>query len=165
MKTFITAPIAVFLSICLNGLQAQTTQVKLNQVELIKQYISNWKGEVGKDTTAFWDIKLNGTVLECNFKYVTKDKIVMEGKQLWEYDKKVDKFILSSITNGMDTGTSVLWFTSKNKSIIIPFSDISNPEKATFRLEMEFKSPVIFIQKTIVNNNLVKTFTFDRVKN
>ncbi len=165
MKTFLTTPIAVFLSICLNGLQAQTTQVKLNQVELIKQYISNWKGEVGKDTTAFWDIKLNGTVLECNFKYVTKDKIVMEGKQLWGYDKKVDKFILSSITNGMDTGTSAFWFTSKNKSIIIPFSDISNPEKATFRLEMEFKSPVIFIQKTIVNNNLVKTFTFDRVKN
>jgi hypothetical protein len=165
MKTFLTTTIAVFLSICLNGLKAQTTQVKLNQVELIKQYISNWKGEVGKDTTAFWDIKFNGTVLECNFKYLTKDKIVMEGKQLWGYDKKVDKFILSSTTNGMDTGTSAFWFTSKNKSIIIPFSDISNPEKATFRLEMEFKSPDIFIQKTIVNNNLVKTFTFDRVKN
>jgi hypothetical protein len=161
----IITTIAVFLSICLNGLQAQTTLPKLNQVELIKQFISNWKGEVGKDTTAFWEIKSNGTGLECNYRYVTKDRMIMEGKQLWVYDKKVDKFILSSATNGMDAGTSGLWFTSKNKCIIIAFRDISNPEKASFKMETEFKSPDMFIQKTIVNNNILKTVTYNRVKN
>ena len=161
----IITTIAVFLSICLNGLQAQTTSTNLNQVELIKQFISNWKGEVGKDTTAYWEIKSNGTGLECNFRYVTKDKMIMEGKQLWAYDKKVDKFILSSATAGMDAGTSGLWFTSKNKCIIIAFSDISNPEKASFKMETEFKSPDIFTQKTIVNNNILKTVTYNRVKN
>jgi len=171
MKTFLTTSIAVFLSICLNALQAQTPQTKLNQVELMKQFVNNWKGEIGKDTTAFWDIKFNGTGLECNFKYVTKGNTVMEGKQLWEYDKKIDKFILSSFTNGTDTRTSTngadtwasgFWFTSKNKSIIIPFDNISNPEKAPYKLEMEFKSPDMFIQKTIVNNNIVKTDTYTR---
>lgn len=164
-KICLTAIISVSILICSNRLQAQTTLTNLNQVELIKQFVSNWKGEIGKDTIAFWEIKSNGTGLECNYKYVTKDKMVMEGKQLWVYDKKVDKFILSSATNGMDSWISGFWFTSKNKSIIVPFSDISNPEKAPFILEMEFKSPDMFIQKTVVNNNTVKTDTYNRVKN
>jgi hypothetical protein len=164
-KICLTAIISVSLLIWSNRLQAQTTLTNLNQVELMKQFTGNWKGDAGKDTTAFWDIKSSGTKLECNFKYVTKDKMIMEGKQLWEYDKKVDKFILSSATNGMDAGTSGLWFTSKNKCLIIAFSDISNPEKASFKMETEFKSPDMFIQKTILNNNLVKTVTFNRVKN
>jgi hypothetical protein len=157
--------ISVSLLIWSDRMPAQNTDTKLNQVELIKQFISNWKGEAGKDTTAFWEIKSNGAGLECNFKYVTKDKIIMEGKQLWSYDKKVDKFILSTETNGMDSGSLGLWFTSKNKCIIIPSSDISNPSNAAFKLETEFKSPDIFIQKTITNNNIVKTATYNRVKN
>lgn len=165
MKPHLTISFAVFLSISLNELQAQTTQTNLNQFELIKQFIGNWKGEVGKDTTAFWDIKSSGTGLECNFKYFTNGKLVMEGKQLWGYDKKVDKFNLSSATNGMDTGMYGFWFTSKNKSIIIESSYISDPEKAPFRLEMEFKSPDMFIQKMIVNNRIVKPIIFTRTKN
>jgi len=164
-KNYLTAIISVSLLIWSGKLQAQTTLTKLDQVELMKQFASNWKGEVGKDTTVFWDIKSNGTALECNYKYVTKDKMIFEGKQLWDYDKKVDKFILSSMTNGMDSGTSAFWFTSKYKSIIIPLSDISNPEKAAFKLDTEFKSPDMFIQKTIVNNNIVKIVTYNRVKN
>ena len=164
-KICLSVVISVSLLIGSNRLQAQDTGTKLNQVELIKQFASNWRGEIGKDTTAFWEIKSNGSGLECNYRYVAKDKMVMEGKQLWVYDKKVDKFMLSSATNGMDSWISGFWFTSKNKSIIVPFSYISNPEKAPFILEMEFKSPEMFIQKTIVNNSIVKTDTYNRVKN
>jgi hypothetical protein len=162
-KIYLSAIISVSLLSWSDRLQAQTTLTKLNQVELMKQFISSWKGEVGKDTTALWEIKSNGTALECNFKFVTKDKMIMEGKQLWEYDKKADKFILSSM-NGMDPGSSAFWFTSKTKSIIIPSGNISNPEKAPFILETEFKSPDIFIQKTKVNNKILKTVTYNRVK-
>jgi hypothetical protein len=164
-KICLTAIISVSLLIWSNRLQAQTTLTNLNQVELMKQFTGNWKGEAGKDTTAFWDIKSSGTKLECNFKYVTKDKMIMEGKQLWEYDKKVDKFILSSMTGGMDSGSSAFWFTSKTKTLIIPVSDISDPGKAPFKLETEFKSPDTFIQKTMVNNNFIKTVPYNRVKN
>lgn len=164
-KIYLTAIISVSLIVWSNRLQAQETGTKLNQVDLIKRFISNWNGEVGKDTTAFWEIKSNGTGLECNFKYVTKDKTIFEGKQLWTYDKKVDKFILSSLTNGMDSGSSSLWFTSNNKCIIISYSDTSNPEKASFKMETEFKSPDMFVQNTIVNNKIIKTFSFYRVKN
>ena len=165
MKTFcLTATIAVFLLICSNGLQAQTTQTKLNQGELMKQFIGSWKSEFDKDTTEFWDAKSYGTGLECNFKYITKEKMVLEGKQLWGYDKKVDKFILSSMVRGMDIGINGVWFTSKNKYVVIPFSDISNPEKASSKWEGEFKSPDMFLETTIVNNKSVRTNTYTRVK-
>jgi len=163
-KIYITAMISVSLLILSDRMEAQAG-TKLNQVELIKLFISNWSGEVCKDTTAFWEIKSNGTGLECHFKYVTKDKMIMEGNQLWTYDQKVDKFILTSGTEGMDSGSSALWFTSKNKCLITSFRDMSDPGKASFQLETEFKSPEMFVQKMIVSNKIIKTTAYNRVKN
>jgi hypothetical protein len=164
-KIYLAIIISVSLLMWSNRLQAQVTGTKLNQTELSKQFAGNWKVETGQDTTAFWEIKSSATGFNCDFKYVTKDKMVFEGKQVWEYDQKTDKFILSSMTEGMGPGSSALWFTSKNRSILIMINDISNPENAPFKLEMEFKSPDIFIQRTIQNNNIVKTVTFNRLKN
>jgi hypothetical protein len=164
-KIYFTAIITVSFLIWSDRLQAQGTGTKLNQVELIKQFAGNWKAETGKDTTAFWEIKSDGTGLDCDFKYITKGKMIFEGKQVWDYDQKTDKFILSSGTDGMEAGSSTLWFTSKNKSVIIMNSEISNPETATFKLEMEFKSPDLFLQKSILNNNIINTVTFNRLKN
>jgi hypothetical protein len=43
MKTFCKAiMISVFLLLCPNGIQAQATDAKLNQVELMKQFIGTW---------------------------------------------------------------------------------------------------------------------------
>lgn len=137
----------------------------LNQVELMKQYIGNWKCEIAKDTIEYSDIKSYGTGLEGNFKYVTKDKIFLEGKQLYGYDKKMDKFILSLLIKGMDIGMGEMWFTSKNICVVFPYSDISNLEKAPYKVELEFKSPDVMLFKTIANNNIIKTDTYFRVKN
>jgi hypothetical protein len=163
-KICLTISIAVFLLVLLNGLQAQTNQTNLNQTELIKQFIGSWKGEIAKDTTEFWDAKPYGTGLECNFKLVTKEKIIMEGKDFFGYDKKADKFIMAIIIKSMDIGLYATWFLSKSKYIIILHGDISNPEKASSKWEGEFKSPDMFIENTIVNNKIVKTVTYTRVK-
>jgi hypothetical protein len=136
----------------------------LNQVELIKQFAGTWKAEVGKDTTEFFDAKSYGAGLYADFKYVTKGKIVLEGKQLWGYDKKVDKFIISVVVKGMDMQIAEVRFTSKNICEIIPFSDIFNLRKESYKLESEFKSPDIQLYKTIINNNIIKTDTYTRVK-
>ncbi len=62
MKKFcLTISIAVFLLICTNELQAQTTQTKLNQVELMKQLEGSWTGEIGKDTIDNYNFKPVGT--------------------------------------------------------------------------------------------------------
>jgi hypothetical protein len=138
---------------------------ELNQVELHKYFIGYWKIDVAKDTTVFWDVKSYGTGLEGYFKCVTKGKIFMEGKQIWGYDKSIDKFIMSDMVKGMDNVIYSTWFTSKNTNEMVLLKDISNPEKAPLKREVEIKSPDMFLNKTIVNNNIVKTDTYIRVKN
>jgi hypothetical protein len=137
---------------------------ELNQVELMKQNIGTWKGDVGKDTTAIWDAKSFGTGLEGNMKYVTKGKIVFEGKSLYGYDKNVDKFIVAGLTKGEDIGIYALWFTSKSKYELVPYGDILNPERESFKLMGEFKSPDMIVETAIINNKPVKTETWTRVK-
>ncbi|HEY5123991.1 MAG TPA: hypothetical protein VIK14_09675 [Ignavibacteria bacterium] len=163
-KICFTTMIAVVLLLCTNGLQAQTTQTKLDQVELMKQFIGYWKCDIAKDTTRFWDVKSYGTGLECSLKVVTRGKVVMEAKRLWGYDKRVDKYIGLELTKGMDMKIYAQWFTSNYKGVAILYSDISNPEMASIKGEAEFKSPDIYIITSIVNNKPVKTETYTRVK-
>jgi hypothetical protein len=141
------------------------TSKELNQVELMKQMIGSWQGDIAKDTTFFAECKSYGTTgLEWTYKNVTKGKIVKEGKQFWGYDKKVDKLIFSSMDKGGDIGMYASWFLSKNKYIYLPYSDISNPETASFKIEGEIKSPDIVVETMIVNNKPVRTDTYTRVK-
>lgn len=163
-KIRITITIALFLLICLNGLQAQTTRTKLNQAELMKQFTGSWKCDVAKDTTAFWDFKSFGTGLECYIKYVTKGKIIKEVKQLYGYDKRIDKFIAANMIKGMDIEIFVIWFISNKNYEIIKYSDISNPEKVSSKIEGEIKSFDMLIVTNIINNKSVNTLTYIRVK-
>jgi hypothetical protein len=165
MKTFcLTAMVVACLLIYTNGIQAQSTQTKLNQVELMKQFVGYWKCDIAKDTTRFWDVKSYGTGFECSLKVVTKGKVSMEAKRLWGYDTRIDKYIGLEITKGMDMRIYAQWFTSNNKGEAISYSDISNPEMASFRGEAEFKSPDMYIITTIVNNKSIKIDTLTRIR-
>ena len=141
------------------------TSKELNQVELMKQMIGSWQGDIAKDTTYFAECKSYGTTgLEWSYKTVTKGKIIMEGKQFWGYDRIVDKLIFSSMEKGGDIGMYASWFLSKNKYLYLPYSDISNPETASFKIEGEIKSPDIVVETTVVNNKPVITYTYTRAK-
>ncbi len=165
MRTFcLTSVIVVFLLSCTNGIQAQPAQTKLDQVELMKQFIGYWKCDIAKDTTRFWDVKSYGTGLECSLKVVPRGKVVMEAKRLWGYDKRVDKYIGLELTKKMDMRIYAQWFTSNYKGEAILYTDISNPEMASLKGEAEFKSPDMYIITSIVNNKPVKTDTYTRVK-
>lgn len=137
---------------------------ELNQVELHKQYIGKWKNEMSKDTSIFWDGKPYGTGLECYFKLVANEEIVIEGKQIWAYNKKIGKFILAELNKGVDNGIYASWFLSKEKCIMLPYEDITNLENASLKWEDEFISPDMFLHKTIINNKIEKTDTYIRVK-
>jgi hypothetical protein len=165
MKTLrATTLIVAFLLLCSNGIQAQTTQTKLDQVELMKQFIGSWKVDISNDTSCFWDIKSFGTGFEGYFKFVTKGKIVSEGKELWGYDKSVDKCILSEMIEGMDIALYATWFTSKNICNMFPYVYISNQEKASSKWVVEFPSPDILVETTIINNKTLRTDTYKRIK-
>jgi hypothetical protein len=166
MKTFrLTTMIFVFLLFCSSGIQAQTKQAKLNQIELVKQWVGSWTGELAKDTTLNWDIKSCGTGLECHYKYISKEKVVMEGEQLWGYDKNSDKYLVANMVNGIDIGIYACWFISSTKYKFIPYSELFNPDKASInKYNGEFKSPDVYEETYIVNNKPVRTYSFTRVK-
>ena len=165
MKTlYLTLTVIVLLLLCTNLAQAQTNQTNLNQTELTKQFMGSWKCDFGNDTTFFMEGKLYGTGSEYNYNYAAKGKLFMEGKQLAGYDKKIDKIVYVNLEKGKDIEMLALWFTSTNKYIITSYSDIANPEKASFKFEGEFKSPNLFVEKLIINGKLLKTYTMTRVK-
>jgi hypothetical protein len=140
------------------------TSKELIQVDLMKQFLGTWKCEIAKDTTAFYEGKSYGTGLDCYFKFISKGNVVMEGKQLRGYDKDIDKFIFSGMMKGTDMNFFAGWFISKNKYTYVPYKDISNPEKASWKIEGEFKSPDIIFETSFINNKTAKTTTWTRVK-
>jgi len=156
--------IAVYLLFCSFGIQAQTNDTKLNQIELMKQFLGNWKCNIAKDTISFWDAKSYGTGLDCNYRFVSKDKVIKEGKQFWGYDSKTDKFIWSLMDKGGDIEIYAAWFISKTKYIEILYSYISNPEKTFWKCEGEFKTPDMMVETTTIDNKSIRTDTYTRVK-
>jgi hypothetical protein len=163
-KLCLATSIAVLLLFSSSVIQAQTTQAKLNQVELMKQFIGTWKCDVAEDTTCFWVTKSYGTGLENKYNYVKNGKIVSEDRQLWGYDKTIDKFYATTLPKGMDIYIDVYWFITKNKCKLYTLYDLENPEKAPVRWEIEFKSPDMFIESYISNNETFKIRTFTRMK-
>jgi hypothetical protein len=165
MKTSYLTIMIILLLLGIPVAHAQNTNTNINQVELMKQFFGTWMYEVSKDTTAYWNAISYGTGFECYDKFVTQGEIVMEGKQLWGYDKRVDKYIGTQMIKGEDIGIYASWFITKNKYEFVPYNNISDPEKASFKIEGEIKSPDMFVETTIINNKSVKVYTYTRVKN
>ena len=145
-------------------LQTQISQSALDQARLMKQFEGTWNCEIGKDTSAFWDMEPYGSGYLAGLKYVTKGKIVREGKGLYGYDKKIDKIVEAGITIGKDIGVYVMWFISDSNFMLVPFSNLANPEKASFKMEGEFKYPDILVENTLIENKIVNTKTWTKSK-
>jgi hypothetical protein len=72
MKKLCLTMIAVFFLVCSIGVQAQTTQTQLNQLELMKQFLGTWQGSAGKDTVEVWDCQQYGKAFIINVSNVIK---------------------------------------------------------------------------------------------
>jgi hypothetical protein len=157
--------IAVFFLLCTIGIQAQTTQTKLNHLELFKQFVGTWKGEMGNDTTFIMIIKSFYNGFDCYAKAETKGKIVLEEKTLMGYDKKSDKLIESGImNNNPEIILWTLWFTSEKKCEEVLLADGSNPEKASLKWKFEIISPNSMLWNNLINNKITGAYTFYREK-
>jgi hypothetical protein len=166
MKTLcVTIMIVAFLLLCSNGMHAQTTPTKLNQVELIKQFKGNWKCEVGKDTTGVMEVKSFGEGLELYWKTETKAKILTEVKAIMGYDKTNDKIIESQIMRSSpNIILTVFWFTSPSKCEEVLLEAISNPEQSISKWTYEFKSPDTLVNTYFENKKMTWSYTFHREK-
>lgn len=139
-------------------------QKELNQIELHKQFIGSWKIEVGKDTICLWDVKPYGSGFDCYFKYVTNGKPIMEGKQMWEYDKATDRYTLAEVIKDTELKMYASYFVTNSKCIMTELSDVMHPESARKKWEVEIKSPQSMVQNYLVANKLKKSFSYQRVK-
>ena len=69
----------------------------------------------------------------------------------------------------IDSKTGYQWYdihlmNELTSNVMLSYNDISNPDNASMKYEVEFKSPDILVQTTIVNNKTVKIDTMTRVK-
>jgi hypothetical protein len=136
----------------------------LNQIELMKQMLGSWKGEIAKDTFYLAQYKPFGDGVEGTIKIVSKGKKIMEGRALLGYDKKLDKFIESDLVEGSDMMVYGIWYTAKDALTEVPLEYISNPANAPVIWKYELKPPDIFTWNNIENNKTTFSYTFHREK-
>jgi hypothetical protein len=135
------------------------------QIELHKQFIGSWKGEMAKDTTIFWDVKPYGTGMECYFKLVTKGKIVMEGKQIWGYDTGAGKFTMAEMMKGVDNAIYSSWFDTKTTCTMLYYGPVTTAENGDiWEWKIDFKSPNQFVETILKNNKPTQAITMNKVK-
>lgn len=147
--------------------QGQDIQPGLNQVELLKQFIGTWENTSIKDTVYTAEFKPYGNGgLDFSLRSVTRGKVWLEMKQLWGYDKKSDRLVIAGLMK--DSPGIMLqrgWFTTKNRLEQIPYEFASAPEKATFIVRFEIKSPDLITREEFVNGKSLGTENYRRVKN
>ena len=147
---------------CSVSLNAQSSEKDLDQVDLMKQLIGTWRAEKGIDTIFIGEWKSYGTGIDGYIKIVTKGETIMEGRQLLGYDKKIDKMIAATLFKGPDIRLYAGWFTSKNLFNIVPLDDISDPENAVRKAEIEFKSPDLLVHTIFQNNKPIRVINVYR---
>ena len=164
-KSLLILVIAGFLVIGLSEIQAQTTQPKLDQLELMKQFLGTWKYELAKDTTIISEFTPFGTAIEDNYQIVTEGKILDSGNELLGYDKNDDRIIIARLSKSSPNIEITSWcWTAKNIFEGVRFQDIANPQNATFIMKIEFKSPDLFVMIFTQNNKVIATYTYTREK-
>jgi len=110
-----------------NGIQAQTKEQRLNQIELMKQLLGTWKTEFSNGDSMILDFTTFGNAMVGKVKStangVTKDVIL----EIWGYDEKNDKIIVAEVFNNTPVmEIDVIWFSSKKVIEGVMQKDISN---------------------------------------
>jgi len=156
-----TTLIAGFIFTGIGRIQAQTAEPKPDQVKLMKQFAGSWKSELGKDTFLISENVSFGSGMISTSKIVTNDKSIDSIKQLYGYDKKIDKFIGAELIQSSPVvEIFTVWFTSENTGEIV----VTNPENAPFQFKFEFKSPDMIEQTALRDGKVVKKVTGIRIK-
>jgi hypothetical protein len=143
-KLCLTTLIFVFLLFSFKGIQAQTTQTKLNQVELMKQWLGTWQNDAAKDTVDIWEAKPYGKAIIATvyrvIKGVKSDSYVCN----FGYDDRDDKLKGFNLFPNTDFMTWIGVFTT-DKLFEADALDSFKPEIVWFKNEIEFKTPTEMI--------------------
>jgi hypothetical protein len=159
-----TTLIFVFLLFISIGIQAQTTQAKLNQVELVKQFLGTWQANIGKDTVQMWEGKPYGKALIVDVYMVIKGIKSDSYLSCFGYDDRDDKLKGYNLFLNSNFGTWIGVFIT-DKMLKIDGLDSFKPEIIWWKAEFEFKTTTEAIVRNFSPEG-VKTgeWTFKKVK-
>jgi hypothetical protein len=162
MKKLSTLLLIVLLTFSnMNKILAQSQNSKLNQIELIKQFLGTWKGEFANNTMFICENKQFGNGIVSNSEITSEGKIIDSIVQVYGYDSKTDKFIIAELKESSpEIELCSIWFSSENEGQIV----ITNPENAPLKFEFEFKNPDLIEQIAIQDNKIVSKIVLKRIE-
>lgn len=140
MKKIVTGLIAVFLLLCLNGVQAQTKTTSLDQLKLNQSFVGIWKADVGKDTTDLWEVQQYGNPSVSTGYRMIKDKKSFHFGENWVYSSKEDNFKGFIVWANGGYGTWIAKFISEKKWSGNIVKNL-NPEAIIGKFEITFDTP------------------------
>jgi hypothetical protein len=141
MKAFcLTTTFALFVLFIPTGIKAQTTQIKLNQVELVQQWLGTWQNDANKDTIDIWEVKPYGKAIIAKVYRIIKgfksDSYVVN----FGYDSRDDKLKGFNLMPNTDFMTWIGAFTTE-KLFKVDALDSFKPDIVWMKNEVEFKTP------------------------
>ena len=154
--------IAIFLSACSVGLEAQTTKTQVNHLEIMKRFIGIWQANIGKDTIEVWDCQPYGEG------FIVNVYRIIEGQKTPYYINNVGFDSMDGKLKGYvlwPSGDYMTWIASFNaeKNFKVELVLNFNPEAVWTRYEMIYVSPN---ERNWINYNLAgeKTSEYKFIK-
>jgi hypothetical protein len=142
MKKFcLTTMIAVFFLIFSYGLQAQTTQLKLDQMKLAQTlFTGNWQRIINKDSVEVAEIQQYDKAFAENIYLIVNGKKTLRSTMIYGFSAKEGKFKGFWLWPSGRYSTWIGSFTAENKFSSNNVQDF-NPEKVLSRSEMVYDTP------------------------
>ena len=133
-KLCFTTMIAVFMLLFTNGLQAQTTQPKLDQLKLWNAFIGTWQQVISKDTIQISETQKYGNAFVGNVYLVVNGKKTFQFGVTTLYSPKEDNFKGFWFYPNGSYSTLIGSYTAENK-VSYNFVENFNPEKVLRKAE------------------------------
>lgn len=144
---------------CFNQTKEQSVIIQseydsLNQVELMKQWLGNWKIELSSDTIVMGEGRPYGNKgLEGEYQILANGKVIKEVKMLYGFEKSKDKIIETGLIKEGEMEIFALWFTSPTEYTRISYNDISMPENASSYMLGEMISKDTILETWYLDDN------------
>jgi hypothetical protein len=143
MKPFFLTTMVVLLLLCSNVTQAQSIQTKLNQVELMKQFLGTWQANAGTDTLEVWEFKQFGKAFILNIDRVVKGQKTPLNINNIVFNSELGKFKSFQLSTEGTYNTWIGLFTTEKK-FNGDMVNNSNPETVWGKIQNVFDNPKEF---------------------
>jgi hypothetical protein len=154
MKTYgLTTLIVAFLLLCTNGIKAQTTPTKLDQLKLIQDWVGTWQRVIGNDSILALEFQQYGKGFFQDLSLLTNGKKSIQGIACYSFSAKEDKFKVFSLTADGNYSTYIVFFTTEKKWVQNLVQDF-NPEKTLLKGEGELVTPNIYTSTWFDSNGV-----------